>query len=261
MIIDLEPKYQNAYLHCLEEWSDEMKEAGDHKACWYDKVSKRGLRVKLAIDEADEAVGMIQYLPIEESVADGSDLFFIPCIWVHGHKKGVGDRRGKGIGTQLLLAAEQDAKDAGAKGMVAWGLAIPIWMKASWYKKHGYRKADRNSISLLVWKRFDDSAKAPRWIRQKKPVPVTPGKVSVVAFVNGWCQVQNIVFERTKRACTELGDAIDFQRIDTSDREVFLEWGISDGIFIDGKKLSFGPPLAYEKIEKKLFKKVKAIRN
>ncbi len=53
---------------------------------------------------------MIQYLPVEESVIDGKGLYFIPCIWLHGHKKGIGDFQGKGLGTALLKAAENDAK-------------------------------------------------------------------------------------------------------------------------------------------------------
>ena len=41
-IIDLEPAYYQTYFNCLEDWSDEMKEAGGHKACWYDKYKEKG---------------------------------------------------------------------------------------------------------------------------------------------------------------------------------------------------------------------------
>jgi hypothetical protein len=30
-IIDLREQYHQTYFHCLEDWSDEMKEAGNHK--------------------------------------------------------------------------------------------------------------------------------------------------------------------------------------------------------------------------------------
>lgn len=39
-----------------------MKEAGDHKALWYEKMKDKGLRVKLAAD-GDKVCGMIQYVP------------------------------------------------------------------------------------------------------------------------------------------------------------------------------------------------------
>jgi len=258
-VIDLAPEHHNSYFCCLEDWSDEIKEAGDHKACWYNKYKDRGLRVKLAVDDNGTVGGMIQYLPIEESFVEGEGLYFIMCIWIHGHKEGRGDHRGKGMGQALLQAAEEDARDRGAKGMAAWGLWLPFWMKASWFKRHGYKKADRDFISLLVWKPFTEDATQPQWIHQKRAVPTTPGKVSVTAFINGWCPGQNVTYERTRRACAEFGDKVLFQNIDTSERDTFLEWGITDGIFIDGKMIGYGPPLPYEKIVKLISKKVKKL--
>lgn len=143
--------------------------------------------------------------------------------------------------------------------MGAWGLWLPFWMKASWFKKHGYKPADRNGISLLVWKPFADEALPPRWIHPKKPVPTVANKVSVTAFINGWCPAQNMMFERAQRACAAFPDKVIFTRIDTSKRETFLEWGISDGIYLDGKLLSFGPPLTFDKMMAKIEKRVKKL--
>ena len=50
-----------------------------------------------------------------------------------------------------------------------------------------------------------------------------------------------------------------FQEINTFDKEVFSEWGISDALFIDNKKIRTGPPPSYEKIEKKIAKRVKRL--
>jgi GNAT superfamily N-acetyltransferase len=259
-IIDLNEKHHPAYFHCLEGWSDDMKESGNRKSVWFEKMKEKGLRVKLAVDDNDNAVGMIQYIPIEHSHVEGKDLFFIYCIWVHGHKQGAGNCQKKGIGSALLEAAEADARERGAKGISAWGLALPFWMKASWFKKHGYLKADRIGLLTLMWKPFSENAVAPAWIRPKTVPDNEPGNVTVTSFVNGWCPMQNLAYERTKRASEEFGDKVVFREINTSDRERFVYYGISDGIFIDGKELRFGRAPSYEKIRKAIEKKVLKLR-
>jgi len=258
-IIDLQDEYKQLYFVCLEDWSEEVKEAGNHKEVWFNKMKDKGLRVKLALDNDGEVGGMIQYTPIEYSFAEGNDLYFIDCIWVHGYKEGRGNFQKKGMGKALLEAAETDVKDRGAKGMVAWGLLLPFWMKASWYKKQGYTKVDRQGIQVLLWKPFTDEATPPRWIKQKKKPETIPDKVTVTAFLNGWCLAQNLVFERAKRAVSEFGDKVVFREIDTSDGEVFLEWGIADALFIDEKQVRTGPPPSYEKIKKLIAKRVKKL--
>ena len=259
-IVDLTKEHETPYFCCLEEWSDDMKEAGWHKERWYRNMNKKGLRVKIAVDEDASSVGMIQYLPIEESHVVGRDLYFISCIWVHGHKKGVGNRQKKGIGKALLVAAESDVQDLGAKGIAAWGLVLPFWMKASWFRKHGYLKADRDGMASLVWKPFAADAEAPHWYPRQKTPGKVEGRVSVVSFINGWCPSQNIVYERTIRAVETIGDPrIDLTVFETIDRETFLEWGIVDGLFVDGKELTSGPPLTYEKIERYIEKRLKRL--
>lgn len=260
-IINLNEEYEKLYFVCLEDWSDEIKEAGDHKENWYIKMKDKGLCVKLALDNNGEVGGMIQYVPIEHSLAEGKDLYFINCIWVHGYKKGRGNFQKKGMGKALLQAAEDDAKARGTKGIVAWGIPFPFWMKASWFKKQGHTKVDKQGFfgQILLWKPFTKDAVAPKWIKQKKKPQKIPGKVVVTSFINGWCPAQNIVFERAKKAASEFGDKVVFRKIDTFDREVLIEWGISDALYIDNKAVRTGPPPSYERIKRKIAKKVKRL--
>lgn len=51
-IIDLNDNFKSLYFVCLEDWSEEVKEAGNHKEVWYNKVKDNGLRVKLALASA-----------------------------------------------------------------------------------------------------------------------------------------------------------------------------------------------------------------
>jgi hypothetical protein len=257
-ISDLTEEYKKLYYVCLEDWSDEIKEAGNHKECWCNKMYDKGLGVKIALDDNGKVGGMIQYIPIEYSSTDGKDMYFINCIWVHGHNKGRGNFQKKGMGKALLHEAENDMKNRGAKGIVAWGIPLPFWMKAAWFKKQGYTKVDKPGFfgPVLLWKPFTDDSIPPKWIKQKKKPEKFPGKVTVTGFINGWCPAQNMVFERAKRAASEFGDTVIFKGINTFNRETFLEWGISDALYIDDMKIRTGPPPSYEKIKRIISRKI-----
>lgn len=259
-IQDLTPEYEKLYCVCLEDWSEEMLEAGDYKEKWLCRMKSRGLRVKLAYDDRGEVGGMIHYIPAEQSFVDGEDLYVVYCIWVHGHKQGRGDFRRQGMGQALIKAAEEDVRSLGGKGLVVWGLLLPVFMRASWFRRQGYRKVDRMGFQALMWKPFAADAVPPRWIRPKKKPSRVPGQVIVSAFMNGWCPAQNISVERARRAAAEFPGHINFTLYDTSDRKVFLEWGISDALFINSKEVPTGPPPSYDKIRKIIARKVRALR-
>ena len=259
-IVGLSEEYRELYFKCLEDWSEDMKESGNHKACWYGRMKDKGLGVKLALDDEDKVGGMIQYYPSEYAPIQGENIYFIGCIWVHGHKKGRGNFQKKGMGKALLQAAEEDVRSRGAGGLAAWGLSLPVWMKASWYRKRGYQKVDKQGMSVLLWKPFEDDVPAPRWVKPKKKPEKEAGKVVVTAFINGWCPAQSISVERAKRAAVEFGDEVEFREINTVDRDVFLEWGIQDALYVDDKNILRGPPLKYEKIKKKMKNKKKKIK-
>jgi hypothetical protein len=144
--------------------------------------------------------------------------------------------------------------------MAAWGIWLPFWMKASWFKRHGYRKADRRGLAVLVWKPFTAEARPPRWFTAGKKVPENvPGKVTVTAFVSGWCMAGNLTCERARRAAAELGDQVAFREIDTSEHAAVAEWARCDELFIDGKQVRAGPPPTYEKLRALIEKRVRRL--
>lgn len=259
-IINLTPEYENLYFCCLEDWSDEIKEAGDHKACWYNQMKDKGLRVKLAQDDSGVIGGMIQYLPVEISFVEGKDLYLVLCIWIHGHKQGIGNYQKKGMGRALLEAAENDVKDIGAKGLVTWGVSLPFFMRASWFKKHGYNVVDKDGIMRLLWKPFYKDALPPAFIKQRKKPELKEGKVNISLFVNGWCPAQNMVYERTKRAMVDYIDRIELNEYRTDNKDVQREWGLTDAVFIDKKQIRSGPPTSYKKIRRLIERKIKKIK-
>ncbi len=259
-VIDLPAEQERLFFLCLEDWSADARESGDRRERWYRAMKERGLRVKLAVDDNGTAGGMIQYLPVERSFVSGAGLYFAPCIWVHGYKQGRGDFRKRGMGAALLAAAERDARERGARGFAAWGLLLPFWMKASWFRKHGYRAADRDGIMSLRWKPFVPDAQPPRWTRRKRKLSGERGKVLVESFNSGWCMAQNQAHERAKRAAAEVGGNVEFRLYDTLDPAVFSEWGIADALFVDGREVRTGPPPSYEKLRDLIARRARNLR-
>jgi GNAT superfamily N-acetyltransferase len=260
-IIDLTPELEPLYLLCLEDWPGaDVAQAGDHKARWYARARREGLRVKLALDPEGRVGGMIQFLPIEHAPALGQGLDFILCIWVHGHAQGRGNFQGRGMGTALLEAAEAASRERGAAGMAAWGLLIPAFMRASWFRSHGYRTADRRGLSALLWKPFTEEACPPHWLPEtgKRPEPAK-GKVVVTACLNGWCPAQNLAFERTRRAAAPFGERVEIRRIDTAERETMMEWGECDALFVDGRRVWTGPPPTEARLAKLIRRRVERL--
>jgi predicted N-acetyltransferase YhbS len=259
-IVNLNSNHERQYFCCLEDWSPDIKESGDHKECWYAKMKDKGLRVKVAEDDNGTACGMIQYLPIEMSAVEGRDLYYVLCIWVHGHRKGIGNHQKKGLGKALLQAAEADVRQLGGKGLVTWGIILPFFMRAGWFKKQGYTVTDKAGMTRLLWKTFTADAEPPRF-RKEKPLPaLVPGKVNVTVFYNGWCPAQNVVYERTKQAVIKFRDRIEFNVYHTIDPAILKYWGISDALFINGKQMRTGPPPSYKKIHRAIEGSVRKLR-
>lgn len=258
-IVDLSPTHEKQFFCCLEDWSPEIREAGDHKECWYAKWKHKGLRVKVAVNDNDTAVGMIQYLPVEVSPVEGNNLYYIMCIWVHGHKMGIGNFQKKGLGKALLHSAEEDVRLLGGKGLVAWGIILPFFMRAAWFRKQGYTVVDKSGMLRLLWKPFAGDAASPKFMKKRDLPQSLAGKVNVTMFYNGWCPAQNLVYERVKQAVIGFREKIDFNVYHTTDHDILKYWGISDALFIDGREVRTGPPPSYRKIHRLIERRIKKL--
>ena len=260
-IVDLAPQYETLFATCLEDRLPEAREAGGHRAAWIAAMRPRGLRARLAVDEKDVPIGMIQYVPSSETLLDGGvGSYFVYCIWVVRFPDERGNHQGHGVGTALLEAAEADARSLGATGMTAWGLALPVWMRASWFRKHGYRRADRSGIAVLMWKPFASGVAKPRFILPRKRPEKTPGQVTVTSFLHGHCRAGNVAHERARRICAEIGKPVVYRVIDTKDMAVASEWGILDALYIDDREVRTGPPPSYIKLRRKIEKEARKLR-
>lgn len=173
----------------------------------------------------------------------------------------MGDQRKKGMGRALLKAAEADARKRGATGMSAWGIALPFWMKASWYKKQGYRVVDKEGAARLLWKPFVDGAAEPRWRRPKeKPESLAEkGEVLIISYLNGICPAMNIGHERMRKVAEEFGERVKYRVISTREPADLEKWGISDALYINGREVTLGPPPKEEKLRKLVRRELKKV--
>jgi len=259
-IVDVDESCENCFCTCLEEWSEEMKEAGDLKQNYYRSMKDKGLGAKMARNSRGEHVGMIQYIPAEYAPLEGEGFYHIFCTWVHAYRgKGVGDQRRKGIGKALLAAAEEEIHSRGASGISAWGITLPFWMRAAWYGKQGFRKADKNSVARLMWKPFSEGAETPRWSRPAEELthPSRDGAMPVVSVINGICPAMNVAHQRMRRLAEEFGGRLNYQEYSSVTPEEIKRWGIMDGLYINGKAVNLGPPPSTDKLRKILEKELR----
>jgi hypothetical protein len=109
----------------------------------------------------------------------------------------------------------------------------------------------------LLWKPFNENAIPPHFIKPVKLPEKGTDKVNVTMFRNGWCPAQSIACERALRASAEFRDTINIQEYDTKNRETVMEWGIHEGLYIDGKEVRTGPPTSFKKIRNRIAGRVK----
>lgn len=259
-IKDLKETDLPLYLCCLEDYATVLEPGKAYKQKWYNQMKDKGLRVKLAVDEDGTVAGMIQYLPVEHSHIRGEEMYFIYCIWVHGHKLGIGNRQKRGMGKALLSAAEADVKALGAKGLIAWGLRIPVWMKASWFRKQGFISADTQGMMALVYKPFTPDALKPAFPKQKKLPESAPDKVILTDIISGWCPYTNVTHHNATKVATEFADKVELRILDATDPAVLEEWGIGEGLYINGKEVRSSPPLPNEKLKSNVGKAIKRLK-
>ena len=252
-IINLTKEIEPLYFVCLAEWNEELDKVKSIKKKWYREMKEKGLRVKIALTDENVVGGMIEYMPIEYSCAEGSHLYIVNCIWVHGYKgKGRGNLQGKGIGQALLKAAEEDVRALGMNGLAVWGLSEEIWINAPWFQKHGYKKVDQTGWFVLLWKAFTDNDVPPKWRTGEFKQESVPGKVKVTSFFSGQCCSENSVYFSAKKAASEFGDNVIFEEIDMCKAENRIKYGFDWRLYINGENLFTGHPPSYEQIRAKI---------
>jgi GNAT superfamily N-acetyltransferase len=100
--------------------SKSKSEGYRRKLEWLGERFAEGMRIRML---ASPERGFIEYLPGEHAwrAVHAGGFLFIHCVWV------VGKSKGKGLGSELLEACEEDARESGLNG-VAMVTSERVWL-------------------------------------------------------------------------------------------------------------------------------------
>lgn len=219
--------------------SEEQDACGARRLALLRDLVADGAKIKAALLDG-EHVGFAYGLPIEHASWGplGEGLMVVPCLYV------LEKAAGHDIGRALLDAIEQDAREAGGKGVtiVAYrDLDGADWfMPAAYFEQIGYEAVDVRAKESLLWKPFTVDAKPPRFLEPEYTFEPVVGKVIVDLFWNAFCQTSNIEAQRVREVCVEFGDRVILNEYCSEDREVLLSCQIPRAIYVNGNEIGWG---------------------
>ena len=152
--------YVGTCTHVYEN-NNEREESCPRRISWLRSMEKHGLRVKVALLDGVHA-GFIYLMPIEVNPwqIQGRDLMVFPCLVSHSKFSK------KGIGKELIKAAEGETKSQERKGIATIGYFWDFWfMPADYFVNLGFKVGDRRGNEAILWKQFNKNAEAQKnWL-------------------------------------------------------------------------------------------------
>ena len=161
IIVDADPAVIENYGICG--YKDSKNPAFQQKLAWLRQRFKEGLKVKFLHCERSGTVGSIEYMPGEYAWRGihAPGYIVIHCIFIL--KK---DFKGKGYGSQLIKACEEDAARRKMNGVAAVASRSTWMARKEVFLRNGYECVEKAPphYELLV-KRFKHSAPLPRFLQ------------------------------------------------------------------------------------------------
>ncbi len=216
--------------------SDEIDACGRRRLAWLQSMHAKGLRTKVALVDGKHA-GFLYAMPIEicPTMLLGRDLLMFPCLWV------IKEAKSKGVGKALLGEAELEAHRQRTKGITTMGHYGDFWfMPAAFFEKHGYCAILQDGNKAILWKVFDESAQAPKFLESQYDFIPVPGKVVVDLFWFTFCETTDIEAQRVREVVSEFGNSVVLNEYCADDRETLIRYQTPQGIFVNGKEIGWG---------------------
>ena len=241
-----------------KETRDLMESGMDDRISWIKKMMPKGLEVLVALEKprqekihykwvgkmlhSDLAVhgqvpmGLLEYIPIEHTLepVKGNDSLFINCMWI------LPPFWLTGVGKALIESFIERAKQYGAASVIAYdgdkwfGTSIQ-YMPSSFFKKFGFKEVDRDGSRVLLFLDLGTS-KQPKFILPRLKVSNKSKKLNFNIFFNNQCPWSKYMVNTVKKEVEKFPNLM-FNIINTDDRELIENLGISRGVCLNGNPI------------------------
>ncbi len=215
---------------------------------WLKSMKKNGLRVKVALLEGKHA-GFLYIMPIEINPwpIEGKDLMVFPCL-VSQSKFSK-----KGIGTELIKAAEEETKRQNRKGIATMGYFWDFWfMPAEYFLKMGYKTAEKRNKEAILWKQFSQIAEAPHFRKENYNFKPIKGKIVIDLFWNRFCLTSDVEAQRVREVVSEYGNDVILNEFSAVNQKNLRQYGIERRIYINGEIIEVGPEIEKSKLKESI---------
>jgi hypothetical protein len=120
------------------------------KVEWLERRFEEGLRFLLFRDQAGKPLAFLEYVPGEFAwrPVHAEGWIFIHCLWVYSRGMKIG-----GLGSRLIRACVQEAKEAGATGVAAMVSDGPWMVGRRVFLLNGFQEiAEEDGFQLLIYR-------------------------------------------------------------------------------------------------------------
>ena len=130
------------------------------KVEWFKNKLNDGLRIQIATDKSGKQLGFIEYIPSEKAWRPIAALnyLFIHCIAIFGKKE-----RNKHLGSALIKACENEAKQLNKNGICTMSSKGPWIATKKIFEKNGFNITDQLGRFELLAKTFNNNSPMPKF--------------------------------------------------------------------------------------------------
>lgn len=229
----------------------------EQRLSWVKKKMKKGLEILVALQSPKNEIikykwvgkmqhsdllvrnvvpmGLLESIPIEFALEpiEGEKSVFINCIWV------LPPFWREGVGMALIKSFIKNAKKVGGASVLVyecekWFGTTIAYMPSKFFQKFGFKEVDRDESRVLLYLDLG-SNKEPALIETK----INESNSDICdfkLFVNNQCPWKCFMIDDIKKNI-EKYPKVQFKIINTDNKRVINEYGISRGIIMNGKPL------------------------